>query len=86
MYDLGARVMVDGRNDMYDDAILEDYDRVRTAEPGWEEIVDRWQVDALLFPPQEAITRGPAEVAGWCEAFRDENEVVYLRDCPSAQR
>jgi hypothetical protein len=81
MYDLGARVMVDGRNDMYDDAILEDYDRVRTAEPGWEEIVDRWEVDALLFPPQEAITRGPAELAGWCEAFRDENEVVFLREC-----
>ncbi len=81
MYDLGARVMVDGRNDMYDDSILEDYDRVRTAEPGWEEIADRWEVDALLFPPQEAITRGPAEAAGWCEVFRDENEVVFLRDC-----
>jgi hypothetical protein len=81
MYDHGARVMVDGRNDMYDDSILEDYDRVRTAEPGWEEIVDRWDVDALLFPPQEAITRGPATAAGWCEVFRDENEVVYLREC-----
>ena len=81
MYDLGARVMVDGRNDMYDDSILEDYDLVRTAEPGWEEIVDRWEADALLFPPKEAITRGAATAAGWCEVFRDENEVVYLRTC-----
>ena len=52
-----------------------------TAEPGWEAIVDRWEVDALLFPPHEAITRGPAAAAGWCEAFRDENEVVFLRTC-----
>lgn len=81
MYHLGARVMVDGRNDMYDDAILREYDLVRTAEPGWEEIVDRLEVDALLFPPQEAITRGPADYAGWCEVFRDENEVLYLRSC-----
>jgi len=81
MYHLGARVLVDGRNDMYDDAILREYDKVRTAEPGWERIVDRWQVDALLFPPHEAITRGIAEDAGWCEAFRDDNEVLYLRSC-----
>ncbi len=81
MYDHGARVLVDGRNDMYDDAILEEYNLVRGAEPGWEEIVDRYEVDAMLFPPYEAITKGPAEDAGWCEAFRDDNEVVYLRTC-----
>jgi hypothetical protein len=81
MYDLGARVAVDGRNDMYDDAILEEYGHVLHADAGWGSIADRWQVDALLFPPDEAITKGPAEVAGWCEAYRDDNEVVYLREC-----
>lgn len=81
MYPLGARVMVDGRNDMYDDAILREYDQVRKAEPGWQEIADRWEVDAMIFPPDEFITRGPAVDAGWCEAFRDGNEVVLLRSC-----
>jgi len=82
MYHGGARVMVDGRNDMYDDAILAEYGAVRDADQGWDEIADRWQVDALLFPPYRAITKGPAELEGWCEAFRDENEVLYLRTCP----
>jgi hypothetical protein len=81
MTELGARVMVDGRNDMYDQAILEEYDRVRTAEPGWEQIVDGHQVDALLFPPHEPIARGAAEAAGWCEVYRDDNEVAFLRAC-----
>jgi hypothetical protein len=81
MYELGARVMVDGRNDMYDDAILTEYTKVQNADPGWDEIADHYQVDALLFPPYRAITKGPAEEAGWCEAFRDENEVLYLRSC-----
>jgi hypothetical protein len=81
MYDLGARVMVDGRNDMYSDAILTEYGHVRDADPGWEEIADRYEVDALIFPPYRTITKGPAERAGWCEAYRDENEVVYLRGC-----
>jgi hypothetical protein len=81
MYDGGGRIFVDGRNDMYDDSILEDYDRVRAAEEGWEAIPDRYDVDALLFPPTDAITKGPAEIAGWCEAYRDENEVLFLRHC-----
>ncbi len=81
MSHLGALVGVDGRNDMYDDSILEMYGRVQDADPGWAATVDEWEVDALLFPPYRAITKGPAEDAGWCEVFRDENEVLYLRSC-----
>jgi hypothetical protein len=83
MYHLGARVAVDGRNDMYDDAILADYGLVRDADEGWQGVIERWKPDAMLFPPYRAITKGPAEAAGWCEAFRDANEVLYLRDCGS---
>ncbi len=81
MYDHGARVFVDGRNDMYDEAILDEYNVVRHAEPGWEEIPDRYEVDAMVFPPFEAISKGPAVSAGWCEVYRDDNEVVFLRTC-----
>jgi hypothetical protein len=81
MYESGARVMVDGRNDMYDQSILDAYNHVKNADPGWAAIADGYDVDAMLFPPQEPITKGPAEDAGWCEAYRDDNEVVYLRDC-----
>ena len=81
LFDLGGRVMVDGRNDMYDQSILEEYGHVRDADPGWHEIADRYEVDALIFPPYRAITKGPAQDAGWCEAYRDANEVVFLRSC-----
>jgi len=81
MYELGARVMVDGRNDMYDEAILVEYNHVKNADAGWEAIADGLEIDAMLFPPHEPITKGPAESAGWCEQFRDDNEVLYLRSC-----
>ena len=88
MYELGARVMVDGRNDMYDDV---DPRGVRPGAalpmPGWEEIVDRWRGRRSAVPAARGDHQvDPPRCAGWCEAFRDENEVVYLRDCPSAQR
>jgi hypothetical protein len=72
---------VDGRNDMYDQSILEDYDAVKDADPDWQQIVDRWDVDAILLSPMTTLTRGPAEQAGWCEAYRDEIQVLYLRTC-----
>ena len=34
-------------------------EQVQDADPGWEAIVDEWEVDALLFPPYRAITKGP---------------------------
>ena len=81
LYASGGRVFVDGRNDMYDQAILEDYDAIKNADPGWEALADSYGVEALLLDPKSTLTRGPAEAAGWCEQFRDETQVLYLRDC-----
>lgn len=82
LYPTGGLVFVDGRNDMYDQQILEDYDAIRLADPGWEAIADRYGVEAILLKPTATLTRGPADAAGWCEAYRDETQVLYLRPCP----
>jgi hypothetical protein len=82
LYPTGGRVMVDGRNDMYDQSILETYGKIRAADAGWTEVADQYRIDALLFAPDKPLTKGPAEDAGWCEIYRDDNEVLYLRTCP----
>jgi len=82
LYPTGGRVFVDGRNDMYPEAILEDYSTIRGAAPGWEEILEGYDgANWLLFPPDTAIAQGAATDAGWCEAFRDEKQVLLER-CP----
>ncbi len=82
LYADGGRVFVDGRNDMYDDAILDDYSAIRNADPGWEDLVAEYDVEALLFPPDVVLVRGVAQAAGWCEAYRDGTQVLLLRGCP----
>lgn len=81
LYPTGGRVFVDGRNDMYPEEILREYSAIRAADPGWEQIVDRRAAQWLLFPPDTAIARGPAADAGWCEAYRDDRQVLLGR-CP----
>lgn len=78
----GGTVFIDGRNDMYDDAILDDYSAIRAADEGWQALVDEYGVEAILFSPEIPIVRGFAQDAGWCEAFSDERQVLLLRSCP----
>jgi hypothetical protein len=79
--DRGTRLFVDGRNDMYPESLLEDYSTIRAGGDGWTTIVDSTRADALLFPPEAPIVRGIAQLGGWCEAFRDDTQVLLLRAC-----
>jgi hypothetical protein len=79
LHEKGGHVFVDGRNDMYSQQVLEDYSSIRAADPDWAELAQRYGVEALLFPPEITLTRGPAKDAGWCEVYRDKWQVLYLR-------
>jgi hypothetical protein len=81
LFDSGGRVFVDGRNDMYDEQILEDYSSIRAAAVGWEELLASYGADAILMPPEAAVV-GAAQDAGWCEVHRDDLAVLLVPDCP----
>ena len=81
LFPLGGHVFVDGRNDMYDQQILEDYDSIANADPNWDQLALAYGVNAILLKPSAPLTRGPAQYAGWCEAFRNETQVLLLPDC-----
>ena len=85
-FDAGARVFVDGRNDMYDQSILEDYSAIRSADPGWQQLLASYHVDAMIWPTSVVLTRGLLDQpmpdgTRWCEAYRDEDQVLYLPAC-----
>jgi hypothetical protein len=81
LFDAGARVFVDGRNDMYDERILDDYVSIRNADDDWESLLDSYGADAILLPPEAALVSGVAQDAGWCEVHRDGVAVLLLRTC-----
>ena len=67
---------------MYSQQVLEDYSAIRAADPDWQALATHYGVEAILLPPTTTLTRGPAAAAGWCEAYRDAVQVLYLRNCP----
>ena len=82
LYDSGARVFVDGRNDMYDERILEDYVSIRNAEDGWEGLLDSYGADAILLPPEAAVIDAAAQ-RGWCEVYADDVAALLTPTCPA---
>jgi hypothetical protein len=63
---------------MFDQAILEDYSLIRAADEGWQERMATYGSQAILLPPEAPLTRGPAQDAGWCEAYRSDLEVLLV--------
>lgn len=82
MHGEGGRSFIDGRNDMFDQRILDDYSLIRAADAGWESRLAAYGATAILLPPDAPITRGPAQQAGWCEAARSDLAVLLVRNCP----
>jgi hypothetical protein len=75
----GGSVFIDGRSDMYPREVFEDYLSIRSAAPGWEELVAHYRVQGLLLPPSAPVVEAVDDT--WCEAFRDERAVLLLVDC-----
>ena len=82
LYERGARVFVDGRNDMYDEAILEDFVSIRNAEDEWERLLAGYGADAILLPPGAPLVRELRLGPEWCQAYRDDVAALFVRACP----
>ncbi|MGA9790109.1 MAG: hypothetical protein WBQ43_05405, partial [Terriglobales bacterium] len=78
------RVFVDGRADLYgDDLMRQSIRTVMELRTGWREILDHWNVDALLVPPSCAVAQALLLDPNWHAAFSDSKAIILLR-APSA--
>jgi len=76
------KVYVDGRTDLYDDAFLRDYLKVIQAQPGFESILDRDQVDWMLIEANSALDVLLARDANWQDVYRDDRAAIFTRRSP----
>ena len=76
------RVFVDGRTDLYGDAFLRQYLQVQLGRPGFEEILDEYNVNLVLTYPDDMLSLQLKCVGGWEEVYRDDVAVVWVREGP----
>lgn len=70
---------VDGRTDLFDDEILDQYIAIWRADPGWESLLPRWGIRLALVEPNAPIAL-QLQVAGWEALYRDAQSVLLTDD------
>jgi hypothetical protein len=59
-----------------------DYLDVANGREGWQDVMDRWDVDVIVLSPGQSgalvdrIVRDP----GWRQVYRDDEGSVYVRN------
>lgn len=71
-------VFVDGRTDLYDDLIINEWITVIQAADGWQEILDKWQINLVLVEPDRPIVN-LLDIYGWKLIYKNEVADLYQR-------
>jgi hypothetical protein len=71
------KVFVDGRTDLYGDEILGEWLQIIQAAPGWDELLDKRQVDWVLIDPARPLA-GVLQAHGWREVYRDRQALIFM--------
>jgi len=73
-------VFVDGRTDLYNDEILDQWFQVAQFQDGWEEVIERWQISIILMEKDWIVAKF-LQQSGWCQKYLDDVAIV-LAKCP----
>jgi hypothetical protein len=74
-----TQVVADDRHDLYGDAFLKDYLKAVLVQPGWDEVLDKLQVDWVLMPTDSPLANILRLKAGWESVYEDKTAVLFRR-------
>jgi hypothetical protein len=76
------KVFVDGRADMYGPTILKEYHKVSYIEPGWMDVLDKYDINYIFSYTDSMLVRHLSTDAGWRVIYTDNVASIILRDTP----
>jgi hypothetical protein len=74
------RMFMDGRTHVYGSDVLKDFLTVTHVGPGWEGVLDRWQVQTILALRVSPLTETLQAQGGWRLVFTEREAAVFVRD------
>ena len=73
-----SKVFVDPRVDCYPTDVAADYITLRWMKPGWEDVLARWQPDAIAFAPSEPLAKALRGSEDWRVSWEDEEALLLV--------
>ena len=76
------RVFMDGRSDMYGEKFGSDYLKVANLQPGWKDILKKYDISWVIFDTQSALTAALQEQTDWRPIYSDPVATIFLKKDP----
>lgn len=72
-------VFLDDRYDMFPTEVIDAFMQVSRAEPGWERVLARYDVETIIWPRDRALVQLLDQSGDWTEIHRDRTWVAFAR-------
>ncbi|MHB8412538.1 MAG: hypothetical protein ACYDDI_11420 [Candidatus Acidiferrales bacterium] len=80
------RVFFDGRSDFYGPAFVRDYLTVMGGRPGWQTVLERYDLKVAMVPRRSSIAALLDESPSWTKRYQDSTAVIFVRKGPMRVR
>jgi hypothetical protein len=74
-----TKVVLDDRHDLYGDDFFKEYLKVVLVQPGWDEALDKLQVNWVLMPAESPLGNMLRFKSGWESVYEDKTAVLLRR-------
>jgi hypothetical protein len=71
-----TRVFIDGRADLYGEALLDQFANTYQFKNAWQQTLQRWNVDTVIVPAESALATGLRNSKSWRVTYEDAQAVV----------
>jgi hypothetical protein len=75
-------VFFDDRYDMYPIALTAAYNKVLGLKPGWEQVLDQYRINIVVWPRAGAIVQALDHLPGWKRVRTDKVAATFIRTHP----
>jgi hypothetical protein len=73
------RVFIDGQTDFYGEALTRQYEQVITLSPGWQEILQDYEIGWVLVPADADLALALRGDADWRTVYQDQTAAIFFR-------
>jgi len=67
---------------MYGEPILKEYFKVAHIEPGWKDVLAKYDINYIFFYTDSVLVRHLSTDAGWRGIYSDNVASIFLRNIP----
>jgi hypothetical protein len=77
------RIFIDGGTDFFGEGIFKQYIRVKRAQPGWRQVLKRWNIELALLRPATTTAHELMRGGNWQPWYCDSVAVLLKRTADS---